>query len=211
MDDKTQEPLPCPFCGSAKLIHHEQPRRVYEGMGAAWIRCDSCHCTLTAPEYEKLIVMWNTRASIAPKVEGSSTSVVDWLCKCGILHATGSYCGTCETSAPGILTPTYPLIATRENNALRAEVASLKDVQNYINKCLRTKDEGKEKLGREIAQLQASLQTCQEEVEVMREALKAAAGHFRFWAKAKENDGMISSAEALIGHAQNCEIWSERL
>jgi transcription elongation factor Elf1 len=56
------KPLPCPFCGSEKLISHRQPSTVYEGMGAAWIRCDSCHCQLFAPEYDKLVVQWNTRA-----------------------------------------------------------------------------------------------------------------------------------------------------
>jgi hypothetical protein len=41
------------------------------------------------------------------------------------------------------------------------------------------------------------------------EALQTAAKHFRFWAKAKENDGQVSSAETLTYYAQACEIAAD--
>ena len=40
----------------------------------------------------------------------------------------------------------------------------------------------------------------------MAAALQEAMRHFRFWAKSKGNDGMISSEETLNYHAQECEI-----
>lgn len=59
----TAELKPCPFCGSEKLFSHREPTRIYEGMGPAWIRCDGCHCQLTIPEFDKLVIAWNTRAA----------------------------------------------------------------------------------------------------------------------------------------------------
>lgn len=111
--------------------------------------------------------------------EPVSEKTLDWLCKCGVLHSTGTYCGQCDTSAPGILTPTYPLTVTRENNRLRAEIATIKDAQAYLNKCLATKDEDKEKLYKEINSLHAQLDSSASHAR--KEALREVQHKMRNW------------------------------
>lgn len=71
------EPLPCPFCGSARIGVHKYKQRRAVGFRARCLKCGMSQLGMCHGDHEQAVAAWNTRTPQPTQAQAGAAPLAD--------------------------------------------------------------------------------------------------------------------------------------